>query len=71
MNLARSHGKMHVIDIVTGQSTSATSAEVEHVSEYFRICLGVDSLNDASIDDLLEVLEPENPIDRLALRKGV
>ena len=53
MNLAKTQGKMHVIDMVTGQSTSASSAEADHATEYFKICLGVESLANTSIDDLL------------------
>jgi hypothetical protein len=71
MNLAKSNGKMYVLDIITGQPTSAPAAEVEYVNEYFKICLGVENLAETSIDELLEVLEPENPIDRLMLRKGL
>jgi hypothetical protein len=71
MNLAKTNGKMYVLDIVTGQSTSAPAAEVEYVNEYYKICLGVDNLAEISIDELLEVLEPENPVDRLMLRKGL
>jgi hypothetical protein len=62
---------MYVLDIVTGQSTSAPAAEVEYVNEYFKICLGVQNLSETSIEEFLEVLEPENPVERLMFRKGL
>jgi hypothetical protein len=71
MNLAKTNGKMYVLDIVTGQTTSAPAAEVEYVNEYFKTCLEVQDLSEVSVEELLEVLEPENPVERLMYRKSL
>jgi hypothetical protein len=71
MNLADIHGKMFVIDAVTGRSPTGHEDEVDRVQGYYKICLGVEDLSAITIDALLEVLEPENPVDRLYYRRGV
>lgn len=67
-DMAEAKGKMYVMDAVTN-STGAPE-DVGRVHEYFKICLGVEDLNNVEIDQLLSVLEAENPIERMTFRIG-
>ena len=47
----------------------ASGEEKEDIKKNFRAALQVDSLEEVDITDLMEVLEAENLIERLAYRK--
>lgn len=56
------------MDAVT--NNSGAPEDVGRIHEYFKTCIGVKSLSNVEIDQLLQVLEAENPIERLAFRPG-
>jgi len=45
--------------------------EITNVRTYFLTCLQVEKLDGVTPDELLAVLEPENPIERIMYRKEV
>jgi Ca2+/Na+ antiporter len=67
VDAAAAQGSFAVVDLVTGASDSF---EAETLRADFKICLGVEDLKDATIDELLNVIDPECPVARLALRKA-
>ena len=67
-DMAEAKGKMYVMDAVT--NTSGAPEDVGRVQEYFKVCLGVKDLSNVEIDELLQVLEAENPIERIAYRQN-
>ena len=56
------------MDAVT--DTLGAPEDVGRVQEYFKVCLGVKDLSNVEIDELLPVLEAENPIERIAYRQN-
>ena len=69
MQLAEKHGITYVLDLEKVISPPINTNEQERIKEYFKLCLGRDDLSTVSMNELAEVLEPEIPIERLALRK--
>lgn len=63
VDAAEAHGSFYVVNLVTGTSDSM---EAEQLRADFKIYLGVDDLSTVSNDDLLNVIDPECPVARLA-----
>jgi len=67
VDAADAQGSFYVVDLVTGASDSF---EAETLRADFKIVLGVDDLSTVTVDDLLNVIDPECPVARLTLRKA-
>ena len=48
-----------------------TYDEMDRIRTYFKICLNQDDLRRVSLEELIDVLEPESVVDRLNVRKNV
>jgi len=66
VDAADAQGSFAVIDLVTGTSDSI---EAEQLRADFKIYLGVDDLSTVTVDELLNVIDPECPVARLTLNK--
>jgi hypothetical protein len=66
--LAKQYGPFYVINLalnVPQDSDHTNETERIRIRDYFRYCLEVDNLEDASMEDMLKVLKRENPVTRL------
>jgi Ca2+/Na+ antiporter len=71
MSIRDQKGALFVIDMATGSADPRADAEeMERIQEYYRIYLGRDDLSEATLEELISVLEPECPSERLLFRKG-
>ena len=57
VDAAATQGTFADVDLVTGASDSF---EAETLRADFKICLGVEDLKDATVDELLNVIDPES-----------
>jgi Ca2+/Na+ antiporter len=67
VDVAEAQGSFYVIDLVSGTSASI---EAEQLRADFKIFLGVEDLSTVTVDELLNVIDPECPVARLALNKS-
>jgi len=68
--LAHEYGLAYVLDINRINAPATSTEEMKRIQEYFKVCLGVEDLSNVTLEELAEVLEPENPISRLTHRKS-
>jgi len=71
MSTARAKSPEYVINMCTGSFPPDVNSfdDMDRIRHYYKIALGVDDLRGVTLDNLIEVLEPESVIDRLTVRK--
>ena len=52
------------MEAATGSSSKdADAREVEMIVEYFKVCLEVEDIKEVELTDLIQVIEPECPVE--------
>ena len=69
--LAQIHGNFKVLEAARGNETGLKPDVVEIIQSNFKIVLQSDDLSQFEIDELIDVLNPENPIERIQYRREV
>ena len=60
------------MEAATGSSGKDTDArEVEMIVEYFKVCLECEDVRDVELTDLVQVIEPECPVEQIAHRRAI
>jgi len=68
--MAHKYGTFKILEAAQGRiPPEMTQDSVDTACGHFKIVLGRDSLSNVDIDELLDALNPENPLERIVYRK--
>ena len=72
ISLASTKSPEYVVNMASGSlSPEGTIDEMDRIRTYYKVCLNTDDLRKVSLEELIDVLEPESVVDRLNVRKNV